>query len=118
MARTFTITRPGSRCIDCEQEMQNGEIAVFLGKGRYAHERPCTPAQVAAAAKGDKRFWNVQEPTTEVAVATTTAEHSPDQYRVVSNDGRSVTVMAMCTCGNDECYYVGTVYDIQHMQGR
>jgi hypothetical protein len=59
-ARKFTVTRPGSNCLDCGQEMESGEVAVYLGRNRYAHDRPCTDAQVAAAASGSKQFWTAE----------------------------------------------------------
>jgi hypothetical protein len=60
-ARTFKVSRPGSECVDCGQELELGTTAVMLGKGKYAHNDPCTPDQIAKAAGGAKVFWDANE---------------------------------------------------------
>lgn len=40
-----------------------------------------------------------------------TTEHRPGRWQVVSDSDDSVTVSAMCVCGDDDCHYTGTVYD-------
>jgi hypothetical protein len=61
MARTFTVTRKGSKCVDCSTEMAIGVKAVYLGRSRYAHFDPCTTEQVERHRQGDKGFWRSQQ---------------------------------------------------------
>jgi hypothetical protein len=49
-------------------------------------------------------------------------EHKPidRDWKVVSSDATSVTVLAMCQCGDDDCAFVTTasIRDMVHMPSR
>jgi hypothetical protein len=92
MARTFTVTRPGSTCVDCGEEMQNGETAVYLGRNRYAHERACTTTQQAAQAAGHKNYW--AGTTDETPPAQGEGEPEPTVLEVLRQLADTVQLLA------------------------